>query len=82
MHLFALLKGLEFDQKRNASQTNLQRVSQIKIILIYSELNWNMYCIEWGFQGFLLLLLKIILMNLKCGFENLFLWVNQLLLLK
>ena len=39
MHLFALLKGLEFDQKRNASQINLQRVSQIKIILIYSELN-------------------------------------------
>ena len=50
MHLFALLKGLEFDHKRNASQMN--RVSQIKIILVYSELNWNIYCTEWSFQFF------------------------------
>ena len=27
MHLFALLKGLEFDHKRNASQMNLQSQS-------------------------------------------------------
>lgn len=39
VHLLALLKGLEFGKKRNASQTNLQRVRQIKTILVYSELN-------------------------------------------
>lgn len=57
MHLFALLKGLEFDQKRNASQTNLQSQSnQDYINLLWIELKHVLYWVE--FSGFFVVVVE------------------------